>query len=1052
MIVAVDSYLRARDGSQEAAAALNDIVAAVSQGHTSFLGLVEQLGPQLTHSDPFARAKGVGVLSSVLLQCPPERIGQNAVNVLVKFYIERLQDQPSVGELLKGLHAILKLDLVTSPDAEQVARSIFAELNVQTYQQTVRHAAFEIFDLLMRKQLPAVRKFGPSFVSDYVQVMDGEKDPRNLLLAFRTVKLIIGTLDYSNHAEDLFGIVFCYFPITFRPPPDDVYGITAEDLKLALRECISATPLFAKYAMPLLIEKLASISGSAKRDAMETLTACAPVYGADALLPHIFKTADDNNIAAALASVNAITLALSSATVSSSSVKSPLETFLELAVKDSIHNFKDPELKYGKLTGKMLVAAASACDPACHHVVNAVVPPILEQCRMQNLPTRQKHLLEILVDFLKAGQDVYGLTSVSAMDLDDDFLNPILSYKDRLFELYIAATAAASEYMPLRRTGIRGLAALLMSRQLLAGQEVEMAINQLNQAIVTDPDPEVRNEAIQALVTFATAKPEVVLATTFPALFHELPEGAGPQDATHVAGILKAILALSATGGLHTRGLQGLLQRLDSVGLVTMFGGSELQYAETLSKTILEIIDEPSLATAPGAAAIDSQDAIPGLAESIIQPVLVKTISASLSEQAVLLIQPRILCVWARILGSVMRVLDATQQQSLLESVIAIFVNDEVERLPGVTRSPQVSFAPLESSTPESQTRLSVLFAAIVCNCRPNVSFGTQDLPAFVDALIVRALRSTDAALAESLAKCAASIINKMKDDAQISAYMQRDIITSLHTAIRDDSPSGHSLRRKSIYICSWIARALIIRSHPAGYQITTEVLRLLDSGEQGTTLPQAGMLCSKAAADAVGIIIHAPEDGSLTRKSFANVKLLHPQRFFGHCVPFLVQGFQHASLVTKNAYLLALSHLLKNVPKAVVSNTLTDLFPLLLFSLSIPDPGLKLATLETLQALLVDSPPAIAPRVSSLIYALLNMAAGPVGAAAGTERDPMNVRIAALKVLGDFPKKFEYAHLFPHKVTVLSRLNVALDDPKRAVRKEASSARNRWYLLLARS
>ena len=34
--------------------------------------------------------------------------------------------------------------------------------------------------------------------------------------------------------QDLFNITFCYFPITFRPPPDDPYGITTEDLKNAL--------------------------------------------------------------------------------------------------------------------------------------------------------------------------------------------------------------------------------------------------------------------------------------------------------------------------------------------------------------------------------------------------------------------------------------------------------------------------------------------------------------------------------------------------------------------------------------------------------------------------------------------------------------------------------------------------------------------------------------------------------------------------------------------------------------------------------------------------
>jgi len=59
-------------------------------------------------------------------------------------------------------------------------------------------------------------------------------------------------------------VTFCYFPITFRPPPDDPYGITSEHLKIGLRDCLSATPYFAKFALPLLLEKLSSSSGSAK--------------------------------------------------------------------------------------------------------------------------------------------------------------------------------------------------------------------------------------------------------------------------------------------------------------------------------------------------------------------------------------------------------------------------------------------------------------------------------------------------------------------------------------------------------------------------------------------------------------------------------------------------------------------------------------------------------------------------------------------------------------------------------------------------------------------
>lgn len=56
-------------------------------------------------------------------------------------------------------------------------------------------------------------------------------------------------------------MTFCYFPISFRPPPNDPYGITADDLKLALRDCMAASPYFAKLALPLFLEKFTTAAG-----------------------------------------------------------------------------------------------------------------------------------------------------------------------------------------------------------------------------------------------------------------------------------------------------------------------------------------------------------------------------------------------------------------------------------------------------------------------------------------------------------------------------------------------------------------------------------------------------------------------------------------------------------------------------------------------------------------------------------------------------------------------------------------------------------------------
>lgn len=62
----------------------------------------------------------------------------------------------------------------------------------------------------------------------------------------------------------LFDSVFSYFPISFRPPPNDPYGITAQDLKSRLRGCLAATGKFAPFVFPQLIDKLDSTSPNVK--------------------------------------------------------------------------------------------------------------------------------------------------------------------------------------------------------------------------------------------------------------------------------------------------------------------------------------------------------------------------------------------------------------------------------------------------------------------------------------------------------------------------------------------------------------------------------------------------------------------------------------------------------------------------------------------------------------------------------------------------------------------------------------------------------------------
>ena len=54
---------------------------------------------------------------------------------------------------------------------------------------------------------------------------------------------------------------------------------------------------------------------------------------------------------------------------------------------------------------------------------------------------------------------------------------------------------------------------------------------------------------------------------------------------------------------------------------------------------------------------------------------------------------------------------------------------------------------------------------------------------------------------------------------------------------------------------------------------------------------------------------------------------------------------------------------------------------------------------------------------------------------------------MASLKYLAVLPKAVRYDVLHPLKASVIRELGKTLDDPKRAVRKEAADARAAWYV-----
>ncbi|XP_062602289.1 MMS19 nucleotide excision repair protein homolog, partial [Saccostrea cucullata] len=101
--------------------------------------------------------------------------------------------------------------------AEIICKGMFKEVQVQSLSQTDRCTVYNIYTVLLDKKLAELQGMGNDFVFGFIQSMDTEKDPRNLLLAFHCARTIILNFSLGPFVEEMFEVTSCYFPIDFTP-------------------------------------------------------------------------------------------------------------------------------------------------------------------------------------------------------------------------------------------------------------------------------------------------------------------------------------------------------------------------------------------------------------------------------------------------------------------------------------------------------------------------------------------------------------------------------------------------------------------------------------------------------------------------------------------------------------------------------------------------------------------------------------------------------------------------------------------------------------------
>nr|XP_005289433.1 MMS19 nucleotide excision repair protein homolog isoform X1 [Chrysemys picta bellii] len=998
-------------GLQDGRAA--EVAAGVKAGSWTILEIVEALGSCLENTEPRTRGRGLQLLSQVLLQCH-SMLQEEEVTHLVLFYENRLKDHHLViPAVLQGLYALSMCEVLAPGLAVSVLKAIFQEVHVQSLPQLDRHTVYSIITNFMRTREEELKGLGADFTFGFIQVMDGEKDPRNLLVAFQIVRdLILEGYVLGPFVEELFEVTSCYFPIDFIPPPNDPHCIQREDLIVSLRAVLASTPQFAEFLLPLLIEKMDSEMQSAKLDSLQTLGACCTIYGQKELqefLPslwsslrrEVFQTASEKVEAEALAALHGLAACLSRS-VLSSDTEDLLDSFLTGILQDCRHHLCEPDMKLVWPSAKLLQAAAGASFRAGHRITSSVVPLLLEQYNQHPQSSQRRTILEMLLGFLEL-QQKWGH--------EDEEESALLCSQAPLCSVLFSALTDPS--VQLQLVGIRALTVLGTLPGLLAPPDVQLVVDHLTRLILHADDSQSCMAAMEAAGSLAPIYPGAFTGRMVQRLAEELQSEREEEGrrSTHSlrARCLQALAAVSTHPGIVQETVPVLLQCLQQVpkGNVPARACDVVAVCQSLQRVAVQCQRDAESCW------YYHQTVVPCLLAVAVQAAMQENAHSPLGK---LLLEEKVLTAMVPIVSAASAHLCPELAAQSVSQVVPLFLDGEVSFLP--QDSFPCPFQPFQGGQHvAAQRRLVALLMAFVCSLPKNVPIPQQDR--LLQELLALSCSCDCPFTATAAAKCFAGLVNKYPPGQQLDQLLET-AVNRMEAGLAEGP-----LRTQALALLLWVTKALVLRYHPLSSRLTDKLLGLLGDAELGP-----------AVADGFSLLM-ADSPDVLHKGCHADVRIMFRQRFFTDNVPKLVQGFHAAGPGVKANYLKGLSHVLNHLPRPVLVTELPTLLSLLLEALSCPDCVVQLSTLSCLQPLLLEAPHVMSLHVDTLVTKFLGLTSSPA----------MAIRIAALQCVHALTS-LPIPALLPYKPRVIRALAKPLDDMKRLVRKEAVVARGEWFLL----
>lgn len=155
------------------------------------------------------------------------------------------------------------------PCVRAILDSIVRRVHGPAFAQPVRQSIYRILSICLSNFAHDVFSIGPRAIVGVCCQIENEKDPRNLLVTFPLMATLLSRFsdlirEDQQHIELISDVLFVYFPIRFRPPTNDPYNVTEDQLKEALTQCLFASRRLQPAVLEMLLDVLNDAVMSAK--------------------------------------------------------------------------------------------------------------------------------------------------------------------------------------------------------------------------------------------------------------------------------------------------------------------------------------------------------------------------------------------------------------------------------------------------------------------------------------------------------------------------------------------------------------------------------------------------------------------------------------------------------------------------------------------------------------------------------------------------------------------------------------------------------------------